>query len=241
MKIKEELCIGCGNCVLICPTNAIKMIENKAIINDILCVECNVCYRNANCPVKAIRTKRLKWPRSVRNSFSDVVSTHKLTGVPGRGTEEMKTNDITNRFGLGEIGISIEIGRPGVGTCLRNVDLFVKPLTKIGVEYEEASPITALLTEDRTKIKEDIKNERVLSAIIEFKIPYEKIDSVIKIIREVEKKIDTVFTVGVISRVLNGKDIPIIDVLAKKGYQINPNAKVNIGLGKVYPIGGNYK
>ena len=100
----------------------------------------------------------------------------------------MKTNDITNRFGLGEIGISIEIGRPGVGTCLKNVDLFVKPLTKIGVEYEEASPITALLNENRTKIKEDIKNERVLSAIIEFKIPYEKIDSVIKIIREVEKK-----------------------------------------------------
>jgi len=39
---------------------------------------------------------------------------------------------------------------------------------------------------------------------------------------------------------LNGKEIPIIDVLAKKGYQINPNAKVNIGLGKLYPIGGNY-
>ncbi|TKJ27836.1 MAG: 4Fe-4S ferredoxin [Promethearchaeota archaeon Loki_b31] len=233
MKIKEGLCIGCGNCVLICPTNAIKMIENKAIINDNLCVECNVCYRNAKCLVKAIRPKRLKWPRLVRNPFSDVVSTHKLTGVPGRGTEEMKTNDITNRFGLGEIGISIEIGRPGVGTCLKNVDLFVKPLTKIGVEYEEASPITALLTEDRTKINEDIKNERVLSAIIEFKIPCGKIDSVIKIIREVEKRIDTVFTVGVISRVLNGKEIPIIDVLAKKGYQINPNAKVNIGLGKV--------
>ncbi|MBA7628865.1 hypothetical protein ES703_36362 [subsurface metagenome] len=177
--------------------------------------------------------KRLKWPRLVRNPFSDVVSTHKLTGVPGRGTEEMKTNDITNRFGLGEIGISIEIGRPGVGTCLKNVNLFVKPLTKIGVEYEEASPITALLNEDRTKINEDIKNERVLSAIIEFKIPHEKIDGVIKVIREVEKKIDTVFTVGVISRVLNGKEIPIINILAKKGYQINPNAKVNIGLGRV--------
>ena len=48
------------------------------------------------------------------------------------------------------------------------------------------------------------------------------------------------FTVGVITRVLDGKEIPIIDVLAKKGYQINPNAKVNIGLGKLYPIGGNY-
>ncbi|GAH54041.1 unnamed protein product, partial [marine sediment metagenome] len=65
------------------------------------------------------------------------------------------------------------------------------------------------------------------------KIPHEKIDGVIKVIREVEKKIDTVFTVGVISRVLNGKEIPIINILAKKGYQINPNAKVNIGLGRV--------
>ncbi|GAI86429.1 unnamed protein product, partial [marine sediment metagenome] len=33
----------------------------------------------------------------------------------------------------------------------------------------------------------------------------------------------------VISRVLKEKEIPLIDVLAKKGYQINPNAKVNIG------------
>ena len=105
MLIKQDRCIGCGQCVVICPVQAIKLNEdNKAFIDQDICVECSTCYRSANCPSKAIRKERLKMPRLVRNPFSDVVATHKLTGVPGRGTEEMKTNDVTRRIDNGEIG-----------------------------------------------------------------------------------------------------------------------------------------
>jgi len=233
MRINPDLCIGCGNCIIICPIQAIKFEEKKAVIDEDLCVECSICYRNAECPSNAIKTTHLKWPRIVRNPFSDVISTHKLTGVPGRGTEEMKTNDVTNRFGMNEIGISIEIGRPGLGTKLRNVNLFTSELTKIGVEYEEASPITSLLTEDRNYINEDLKEESVLSAIIELKITYGKFNLVMSKIKEIDKKIDTVFTVGIISRVLDDGSIPIIQKLTNLGYHVSPNAKVNIGLGKI--------
>jgi len=232
MKIIEERCIGCGNCVIICPVQAIELVDNKAVIDKDICVECSVCYRNANCPTNAIKPSRLKWPRVVRNPFSDVISIHKLTGIPGRGTEEMKTNDITNRFKDGEIGFSIEIGRPGVGTFLKNVNYFTEQLTPLGVEYEEKSPVTALLKEDKLEIKEEIEDERVLSAIIEFKVPIEKVKQVLKIIKSVEVKIDTVYTVGVISKFKGGNEIPIKNVLKSEGFELRANAKINIGLGR---------
>ncbi len=233
MEIKADLCIGCGQCVIICPVQAIKLIDNIAVIDKNLCVECSICKRNADCPVNAIRSRRLKWPRVIRSPFSDVISTHKLTGIPGRGTEEMKTNDVTNRFGVDEIGFSIEIGRPGVGTHLENIELFTTKLTSIGVNFERESPVSALLTDDSGYIKKDIKEERVLSAFIEFKVPLNKAILVLQAIKQIEKNIDTVFTVGVISQVMKNGAIPILDLLTQQGFSVRPNAKINIGLGKV--------
>ncbi len=233
MEIKTDLCIGCGQCVIICPVQAIKLIDNIAVIDKNLCVECSICKRNADCPVNAIRSRRLKWPRVIRSPFSDVISTHKITGIPGRGTEEMKTNDVTNRFGVDEIGFTIEIGRPGVGTHLGNIELFTTKLISMGVKFEEESPVSALLIDDYGHIKKDIKEERVLSAIIEFKVPINKATLVMQVIKQIEKNIDTVFTVGVISQVMKDGAIPILDLLTQQGFSVRPNAKVNIGLGKV--------
>ena len=233
MRISEDLCNGCGQCVVICPTNAIKLIEKKAVINRDLCVECSVCYTNAHCPVKAIKPERLKWPRIIRNPFSSVIATHKLTGIPGRGTEEMKTNDITGRFKKGEFGFSIDVGRPGVGTRLSNIELFTTKLAEIGVEFEKDSPVTALLIDDLGHINKEILNERVISAFIEFKISPGKLQQVFKIIKDVEKVIDTVFTVGVFSKIENNDINSVIDLVNQHGFKVAPNAKVNIGLGKL--------
>lgn len=232
MKIREDKCTGCSQCVTVCTVQAISIVNNKAVIDNELCVECDICYRIAECPVKAIKPTRLKWPRIIRSPFSNVIATHKLTGIPGRGTEEMKTNDITNRFGIDEFGVSIELGRPGVGTRLKNIELFTTKLSQIGVEYEKMSPVTAILADDKVNIKDDIKDERVLSAIIEFKIPKNKINQVLQIIKKVEKEIDTVFTVGIVSRVMKDGSIPVIDILEHQGFKVNLNAKINIGLGQ---------
>jgi len=232
MDIKTDVCNGCGQCVIVCPVQAIRMVDNKAVIDEELCVECSVCYRNANCPVNAIRMKRLKWPRVIRVPFSNVIATHKVTGVPGRGTEEMKTNDVTNRFNIGEIGVSIELGRPGVGTRLENIELFTTRLSKIGVTYEEKSPVTALMVDDKGHINEEIKEQRVLSAIIEFKIPDKKLPQILEVIRKVDKEIDTVFSVGIVSRIKDNNTKEIMNRVSQLGFQVRPNAKINIGLGR---------
>lgn len=233
LKIKEDLCIGCGQCVVICPTRAISLIDNKAVIDRDICVECSTCYRSANCPSKAITKERLKMPRLVRNPFSDMMATHKMTGIAGRGTEEMKTNDVTGRIGINEIGFSIEIGRPGIGARLGVAEKFTLLLAKLGVEFEKASPLTALIIDDEGHIQEDLKNEMVLSAIIEFKVPYEKTAAVLDIIKKLDKEVDTVFSVGVISRVMENGDIPVSNLLAQKDFSVRPNAKINVGLGKI--------
>ncbi|MFX0106266.1 MAG: DUF362 domain-containing protein [Candidatus Hodarchaeota archaeon] len=237
MDIKTEICSGCGQCIVVCPVQAISLVENKAFINKDHCVECAVCYRYAECPVKAIKSSRLKWPRIIRSPFSNVIAPHKITGFPGRGTEEMKTNDLTNRFVINEIGISIEIGRPGLGSHLRNIELFTTRLSKIGVEFEKESPVTAIIIDDEGHINEDIKDEFVLSAIIEFKISKEKLNQVLRVIRDVEKDIDTVFSVGIISRVIENNIDPLINLLSKEGFEPRQNAKINIGLGKPYKRG----
>ncbi|MFX1324133.1 MAG: hypothetical protein ACFE8N_04195 [Promethearchaeota archaeon] len=206
--------------------------RKKAFIDENLCVECSVCYRSAICSVNAIRMRRLEWPRKVRIPFSNVITTHKMTGVAGRGTEEMKTNDVTNRYNFGELGVSIELGRPGVGTKLRNIELFTTKFAEIGVTYEEKSPVTTLLVDDKGHINENVKDERVLSAIIEFKIPTEKLSRILGIIKEAEKEINTVFSVGVISRIKENNTAEILNQLSQLGFEVRPNAKINIGLGK---------
>lgn len=233
MLIKEDLCIGCGQCVIICPVQAIALVGDKAVINKDKCVECYICYRDANCPTKAIKSERLKWPRIIRHPFSSVVTIHKLTGIPGRGTEEMKTNDITNRYKYGELGFSIEIGRPGVGTLLKNIELFTTRLSQVGVIYEKESPVTSIIIDKEGHIDPELKQERVLSAIIEFKISEKKLNKILQIIRDVEKLIDTVFSVGIITRVAKDNSIPVQKLLEKEGFNIQPNAKINIGLGKL--------
>jgi NAD-dependent dihydropyrimidine dehydrogenase PreA subunit len=232
LRIKEDRCIGCGQCVIVCPVQAIKLINNKAVIDRDICVECFVCLRSANCPSNAIKREKLRMPRLVRNPFSDVISTHKLTGIPGRGTEEMKTNDVTNRFRQNEIGFSIEIGRPGIGARLGVVEQFTIPLAKIGVEFEQASPLTALLVDDKGHLQEDLKNENVLSAIIEFKVPYEKTTQILELIKKLDDKLDSVFSVGVISRFTENGEIPVMDLLKEKNFTVRPNAKINVGLGR---------
>ncbi|MGB9678512.1 MAG: 4Fe-4S binding protein [Thermoanaerobacteraceae bacterium] len=51
-KVDDSLCIGCGNCVRVCPFNAIKIEDGIAYINPEKCRDCGRCIDI--CPVGAI-------------------------------------------------------------------------------------------------------------------------------------------------------------------------------------------
>lgn len=235
----------------------------RATIDRNECVECHACYNGLSqehlnptmvrairsvfqmmrvrfdpepdvCPTAAFEPDELTWPRVVRRAFSDPRVPHESTGVHGRGTEEVKTNDVSGRVKVGEVGFTIEFGRPGVGVWMRDIQEMCWALAKAGVSFEKKNPVTSLMSDVATgTLREDILNEKLLSAIVEIKTRVERTEEIILLVREVEKRIDTVVALGVGTRCdPDGEERLVAPILEKLGYSLE-RAKTNIGLGRV--------
>jgi ferredoxin len=238
-------------------------VLKRATIDRDECVECYACYNGLSqehlnptlvralrkifswlrlrfdpepdvCPTAAFEPEELTWPRVVRRAFSDPRVPHESTGVEGRGTEEVKTNDVTGRVQVGEVGFTIEFGRPGVGVRFHEIDRMTRALAKAGVAFEKRNPVTTLMSDVATgAIREDILNEKVMSAIVEIKTTVERIEEILRLVWEVEKQIDTVVSIGVGARCnAEGEDEIVAPILERLGYRLE-RAKTNIGLGRV--------
>ncbi|MBW6516435.1 MAG: 4Fe-4S binding protein [Candidatus Cloacimonetes bacterium] len=55
VELNRDKCVGCTKCVRICPTEAIRVRDGKAIIDPAKCIDCSQCV--AICPVNAINIK----------------------------------------------------------------------------------------------------------------------------------------------------------------------------------------
>jgi ferredoxin len=236
---------------------------NRATVNRDECVECYACYNGLSterlnpvfvrtirklfqmarlrfdpepdiCPTSAFEPEDLQWPRVVRRAFSDPRATHESTGVQGRGTEEVKTNDVTHRVQRGEVGFTIEFGRPGVGVWFRDIQKMTMALAKANVPFENKNPLTLLMSDVVTgALKADVLNEKVLSAIVEIKVPVDRTEEIIRLVHEVEKDIDSVVALGVGTRCAeNGEESVVAPILERMGYRIE-RAKTNTGLGRI--------
>jgi len=236
---------------------------NRATVNRNECVECYACYYGLSterlnpvlvrtirkvfqlgrvrfdpepdiCPTAAFEPEELQWPRVVRRAFSDPRATHESTGIQGRGTEEVKTNDVTNRVKRGEVGFTIEFGRPGVGVWFRDIQKMTWALAKANVPFEKKNPLTLLMSDVATgTLKQDILDEKILSAIVEIKVSVDRIEEIIALVHEIEKEIDTVVALGVGTRCdENGEENVVAPILERLGYRLE-RAKTNTGLGRI--------
>jgi NAD-dependent dihydropyrimidine dehydrogenase PreA subunit len=231
VQIDEDKCIKCQTCIPYCPVDAIHIESQRVVINQDLCVECAACLKSGACTQLAIYQPTLKWPRILRSQFSDPLVRHPITGISGRGTAEMKTNDVTKRFIEGDIGFAIEIGRPGISTSFADVEQIAQVLAS-HVEFEPLNPVTQLLDPETGKFRDEtILNERVLSAIIECKTTASQALNILHRLKTVASTLDTVFSLCVISR-CQGTGIPFKGVMEAAGFQPRLNGKTNVGLGR---------
>ncbi len=269
MKVDESRCVGCGNCVALCPMGSISIGTSlRASIDQEGCVECGVCERTLRkeklnptvvrlvrklltkihlrymppldvCPTNALVVPELEWPRTLRREFSDPLAVHAATGVGGRGTEEIKTNDVTGRLQEGDVGFVVELGRPGTGAYLAEIERMAMALAELDVTFQQGNPLTHLMTDTGTgKLRDDVLKEKVLSAIIELKTTVEHIPDVLRTVERVSREIDTVVSVGVASRCLPDGSIPHAEWVADAGFSLSQNGKTNLGLGRSTNVTG---
>lgn len=234
MYINQEACVGCGMCVPYCPVGAINVSDHKAKIDMDACVECSCCRRSRVCRKDAICQEELRMPRGIRSVMSDVFTIFEDTGVSGRGTEEMKTNEVTGRFKPGWVGMALEVGRPIAAATFRQVQEIAVALANTGLlEFEPCNPITQMMKDNKTGyFRDDILDERVYSAILEFSIPIGKVSEVLALCKEVAKKTATVFSLDVSSVTMGEQDRKVHKIIEETGISVRPNGKVNLGLGK---------
>ncbi len=151
----------------------------------------------------------------------------------GRGTDEIKTNDVTGRLRQGDAGLVVEMGRPGTGAYFRDIEKVAMALARLRPHFEKENPVTQLMVDQETgKMNEEILNEKVLSAIIEIKTKLERIPEFLQTLEKVQREVDTVISVGVASRCLADGSAPHEEWVRKAGFQLSPNGKTNIGLGR---------
>jgi ferredoxin len=263
MDIEKTKCVGCGNCHVICTMGAISLAEDgKSVVNQDECVECGTCHRVLRnegyrawfvravrkvltslklgylaeadlCPTGALTPPDLNWPRILRAQFSNPTVVHPATGVPGRGTDEIKSNDVTGRHRAGEAGLVVEIGRPGIGAFFRDIEKVAMALAPLNPVFEPENPVTGLISDTKTgKMKPEVLDEKVLSAIIELKTGLSEIPAYLAALEKVQHEIDTVISVGIASRCLADGTIPHEAWVRKAGYRLSPNGKTNLGLGR---------
>ncbi|MDP3880117.1 MAG: 4Fe-4S binding protein [Dehalococcoidales bacterium] len=235
MRVDKGRCEGCLECVAYCPVAAIKVVssEFRVVIDEEECVECGCCLRSGVCEDQALWQPELTWPRIIRAQFSDPCVAHPSTDVTGRGTEETKTNDVTGRYRRGYIGIAAELGRPGIGTRLEDVEKVAQAVLSLGVGFEEDNPTYDLFADVTTgELRDDVRQERVLSAILEFSTTVAKAPQVLAALAKVAGEVDTVISVDIASRLEVDGGVPAERVAREAGFEIRPNGKSNLGLGR---------
>ncbi len=235
MRIDSEKCIACLDCLDYCPVGCIAEGEESAVIDEEECVECGVCRRSEVCPSEAIfmPESSLSYPRAIRMQFSDPGAEHPNLKAWGRGTEEAKTNDVTGKFARGEYGVLFEFGRPGTGTRFTEVQKITQAVCARGLHILKDNPVYGLLEDPKTgRIRPEFLHEKVLSVILEIKIREEQLPLVVQEIFPLLREVDTVVSVGLVTRFAEDGSLPVIRTLSELNVPVRPNAKINVGLGR---------
>jgi hypothetical protein len=196
--------------------------ESTAFIDLKECVECGACLQSNVCQSNAILHSESSWLRDIKRSA--------VTG--GRGTGDVKRNDIQGLYKEGEVAVGAEIGRPDVGFYFRDLEKITRELSKLDFDYQIGRSVRDLFEHKTGElIKKELLDEKAMSARIEIRVKTEDVLKVVTALNNISRRIDTVLSIDIIGRCRNG-EIPVLHILCEAGIKVRPNGKVNIGLGR---------
>ncbi|NNK14836.1 MAG: (4Fe-4S)-binding protein, partial [Desulfofustis sp.] len=137
------------------------------------------------------------------------------------------------KFSHGEYGMLFEFGRPVTGTRLTEVEKITRAVCAHGFEILKENPVFGLLEDKESGLmKKEYRNEKVLSIILEIRFEAERLSEVVKTIFPLLDDLETVVSVGLVTRFSERGDLPVIQELQAQKVAVRPNAKINVGLGR---------
>jgi ferredoxin len=230
MKLEPDRCVRCGECVFICPVGAISFETGEVGIDRDQCVECGVCWRSKVCVHSVFEPEELPWPRVLRAMFSDPATEHKKTKLAGRGIEEVKTNDVRRLYVNDLIGVSAEIGRPGVGASFSDVQCITRALAGCGARFTADNPLMDLIIDPaQGLLHSEILNERVLSVIVECVVLEAELEHTLRSLIKASSELKTPVLLSVAGACRADGSLAYQPTLSAMALECLPTGKMNLG------------
>ena len=96
---------------------------------------------------------------------------------------------MTGRVKEGEVGFTIEFGRPGVGAYFRDVDKVCQAIAQTPVVFQPKNPLTVLMSDVKSgKSQTDVLDEKVMSCILEFTADSAELPGMLKVIEDAKER-----------------------------------------------------
>lgn len=235
MRIDKAKCTECGQCADYCIMSCIVRKGDAYVIEEDECVDCGACLKSRVCPQNAIYMpiENYEFPRCVRMQFSDPGVKHPKLQAWGRGIEHDKTNDVLGKFKRGEYCLMLEVGRPLLGVRLKEIEKLLVQLIGAGFALSKDNPLWLLAENaEEGRLKKEVLNEKILNATIEIKLTDADIENALKTIIPMLNGLDTVVSVGLLTRFDDDGGLPVLEKLKNMNITVRPNAKINVGLGR---------
>src|SRR3972149_5111539 len=243
-EVNTDECVECSNCYRSLTSEGRNPIFVRAVRRLLGIFHLSYDAPLDVCPTGALSPPDLKWPRFVRRAFSDPNAPRTsaqfdsnpeapFAAFGGRGTGEIKSNDVTGRLWWGNVGFVIELGRPGLGARLRDFEKVTQVLAPLGIIFEPQNPLTSLIMDKSTgKMDPLVLDEKVLSAIIEIRTKEDQVIDVLTALRDVQTELDSVMSVGIAARCNPDGSVPYQKAVQEMGLSLSINGKCNVGLGR---------
>jgi len=145
----------------------------------------------------------------------------------------MKTDEVTHQMQRDELLVSLDMGRPNTGVRLREVDRVIRALAPLKPVFKVGNPVTALMVDPAVgNLRAEVLGEKVLTATIELSLPSGALGALVDLLRPLSQDLDTVFSLGLACLADEDGSSPLPGWAARAGLGLNPNGKLNVGLGR---------